>query len=172
MVVIKRTTNIIKWSIIYFFLFKKKDCSYKHATTQSDNTFVEIFNTLDMACDNRLLHVFTQTDDSKDNKVNQLMKVDIKIDLKDSSTQTEDQSKEYCESNVNKKGNDFEEKGKGWSTSKENGENEKSIADQVKEVAQSALRETGMVYVESARMYYDYKTGYYYNSVSNEFLHC
>lgn len=51
-----------------------------------------------------------------------------------------------------------------------NGETEKSIADQVKEVAQSALQNTGMVYVESAGMYYDYKTGYYYNSVSKTFF--
>lgn len=52
-----------------------------------------------------------------------------------------------------------------WST-QSNGDNEKSIAEQVKEAAQSALQDTGMVYVESAGMYYDYKTGYYYNSVS------
>lgn len=43
---------------------------------------------------------------------------------------------------------------------------EKSIAEQVKEAAQSALDQSGMVYVESVGMYYDYKTGYYYNSVS------
>lgn len=53
----------------------------------------------------------------------------------------------------------------GWNVA-ENGNTEKSIAEQVKEAAQSALQDTGMVYVESAGMYYDYKTGYYYNSVS------
>ncbi|CAH0724388.1 unnamed protein product, partial [Brenthis ino] len=52
-----------------------------------------------------------------------------------------------------------------------NGDNEKSIAEQVKEVAQSALQETGMVYVESAGMYYDYKTGYYYNSELGLYYH-
>lgn len=57
------------------------------------------------------------------------------------------------------------EKETAWST-QSNGDNEKSIAEQVKEAAQSALQDTGMVYVESAGMYYDYKTGYYYNSVS------
>lgn len=55
---------------------------------------------------------------------------------------------------------------KSWNV-QSNGDNEKSIAEQVKEVAQSTLQESGMVYVESAGMYYDYKTGYYYNSVSN-----
>lgn len=52
-----------------------------------------------------------------------------------------------------------------------NNEEGKSIADQVKEVAQSAMQQSGMVYVDSAGMYYDYKTGYYYNSVSNFLLY-
>ncbi|CAH2089469.1 unnamed protein product [Euphydryas editha] len=57
-----------------------------------------------------------------------------------------------------------------WST-QSNGDNEKSIAEQVKEAAQSALQDTGMVYVESAGMYYDYKTGYYYNSELGLYYH-
>ncbi|XP_023954362.2 angiogenic factor with G patch and FHA domains 1 isoform X2 [Bicyclus anynana] len=51
------------------------------------------------------------------------------------------------------------------------GDNIKSIADQVKEVAQSALQQSGMVYVETAGMYYDYKTGYYYNSELGLYYH-
>ncbi|XP_068620280.1 angiogenic factor with G patch and FHA domains 1-like isoform X5 [Battus philenor] len=58
-----------------------------------------------------------------------------------------------------------------WSVHKEEGDQEKSIADQVKEVAQSALEESGMVYVASAGMYYDYKTGYYYNSELGLYYH-
>nr|XP_026492670.1 angiogenic factor with G patch and FHA domains 1 isoform X1 [Vanessa tameamea] len=57
-----------------------------------------------------------------------------------------------------------------WST-QSNGNSEKSIAEQVKEVAQSALQDTGMVYVESAGMYYDYKTGYYYNTDLGLYYH-
>lgn len=59
------------------------------------------------------------------------------------------------------------EKNAGWNIDDNSGDNNKSIAEQVKEVAQNALQQTGMVYVESAGMYYDYKTGYYYNSVSS-----
>ncbi|XP_047536093.1 angiogenic factor with G patch and FHA domains 1 isoform X2 [Vanessa atalanta] len=57
-----------------------------------------------------------------------------------------------------------------WIT-QSNGKSEKSIAEQVKEVAQSALQDTGMVYVESAGMYYDYKTGYYYNTDLGLYYH-
>lgn len=59
---------------------------------------------------------------------------------------------------------------KSWNL-QSNGDNEKSIAEQVKEVAQSTLQESGMVYVESAGMYYDYKTGYYYNSELGLYYH-
>ncbi|XP_047523403.1 angiogenic factor with G patch and FHA domains 1 isoform X2 [Pieris napi] len=65
--------------------------------------------------------------------------------------------------NVNKEQNNL-----AWSI---NDNNEKTIADQVKEVAQSAMQESGMVYVESAGMYYDYKTGYYYNSELGLYYH-
>ncbi|CAK1584605.1 unnamed protein product [Parnassius mnemosyne] len=58
-----------------------------------------------------------------------------------------------------------------WNINKEGADKEKSIAEQVEEVAQSALRETGMVYVDSAGMYYDYKTGYYYNSELGLYYH-
>lgn len=40
-----------------------------------------------------------------------------------------------------------------------------SIADQVKEVAESALLQTGFVYEATSGMYYDYNTGYYYDTV-------
>ncbi|XP_020294319.1 angiogenic factor with G patch and FHA domains 1 isoform X2 [Pseudomyrmex gracilis] len=39
-----------------------------------------------------------------------------------------------------------------------------SIADQVKEVAESALLQTGFVYEATSGMYYDYNTGYYYDT--------
>ncbi|XP_075215869.1 angiogenic factor with G patch and FHA domains 1 isoform X2 [Lycorma delicatula] len=39
-----------------------------------------------------------------------------------------------------------------------------SIVDQVKEIAESAVRQTGFVYESSSGMYYDYNTGYYYNA--------
>ncbi|XP_038211526.1 angiogenic factor with G patch and FHA domains 1-like isoform X2 [Zerene cesonia] len=62
-----------------------------------------------------------------------------------------------------------ETKESGWDLTEADGQ--KSIADQVKEVAQSAMQESGMVYVESAGMYYDYKTGYYYNSELGLYYH-
>lgn len=41
----------------------------------------------------------------------------------------------------------------------------KSIADEVKEVAENALKHTSFVYEPTSGMYYDYSTGYYYNAV-------
>lgn len=41
-----------------------------------------------------------------------------------------------------------------------------SLAEQVKEAAQTAMQLTGFVYEETSGMYYDYSTGYYYNAVS------
>lgn len=41
--------------------------------------------------------------------------------------------------------------------------------DQVKEAAENALQQTGMVYEETSGMYYDYNTGYYYNAVGFTF---
>lgn len=43
----------------------------------------------------------------------------------------------------------------------------RSLADEVKKVAESAMQQTGFVYEETSGMYYDYNTGYYYNAVSN-----
>lgn len=40
-----------------------------------------------------------------------------------------------------------------------------SIVDQVKQVAESALLQTGFVYEKTSGMYYDYNTGYYYDTV-------
>ena len=40
-----------------------------------------------------------------------------------------------------------------------------NIIDQVKEVAESALLQTGFVYEQTSGMYYDYNTGYYYDTV-------
>ncbi|XP_011251924.1 angiogenic factor with G patch and FHA domains 1 isoform X1 [Camponotus floridanus] len=39
-----------------------------------------------------------------------------------------------------------------------------SIVDQVKQVAESALFQSGFVYEETSGMYYDYNTGYYYDT--------
>jgi hypothetical protein len=40
-----------------------------------------------------------------------------------------------------------------------------SIVDQVKEVAESVLLQSGFVYEQTSGMYYDYNTGYYYDTV-------
>lgn len=85
--------------------------------------------------------------------------------LSDVSTQTSKlQIKEDTKEKINSEEN-LESKLSEWKLQDEEDKG-KSIADQVKEAAQSALNENGMVFVESAGMYYDYKTGYYYNSVS------
>ncbi|KAL0108439.1 hypothetical protein PUN28_015173 [Cardiocondyla obscurior] len=39
-----------------------------------------------------------------------------------------------------------------------------SIVDQVKQVAESAVLQTGFVYEQTSGMYYDYNTGYYYDT--------
>ncbi|XP_078036717.1 angiogenic factor with G patch and FHA domains 1 [Augochlora pura] len=39
-----------------------------------------------------------------------------------------------------------------------------SIADQIKEAAESALLQTGFVYEETSGLYYDYNSGYYYDA--------
>lgn len=46
-----------------------------------------------------------------------------------------------------------------------NNDKSPSIVDQVKQVAESALLQTGFVYEETSGMYYDYNTGYYYDTV-------
>lgn len=46
-----------------------------------------------------------------------------------------------------------------------NNDKSSSIVDQVKQVAESALLQTGFVYEETSGMYYDYNTGYYYDTV-------
>ena len=55
-----------------------------------------------------------------------------------------------------------------WSKERTNKEVEEtwSLAEQVKEAAQTAMQLTGFVYEETSGMYYDYSTGYYYNAVS------
>jgi hypothetical protein len=55
-----------------------------------------------------------------------------------------------------------------WSTERTNEEVQGrwSLAEQVKEAAQTAMQLTGFVYEETSGMYYDYSTGYYYNAVS------
>lgn len=42
-----------------------------------------------------------------------------------------------------------------------------SLADQVREAAESVLQESGFVYQESIGLYYDRSTGYYYDQVSH-----
>ncbi|CAG5055661.1 unnamed protein product [Parnassius apollo] len=99
-------------------------------------------------------------------------KGEIKATVNDVYTQTEDI---LVSDKITKQESCF--KGKvnesepAWNINKEGVDKEKSIAEQVEEVAQSALRETGMVYVDSAGMYYDYKTGYYYNSELGLYYH-
>lgn len=44
-----------------------------------------------------------------------------------------------------------------------------SLIEQVKQVAESALLQTGFVYEETSGLYYDYNTGYYYDAVSYYF---
>lgn len=44
--------------------------------------------------------------------------------------------------------------------------NTTSLAEQVKEAAEQALKNTNFAYEETSGMYYDYSTGYYYNAVS------
>ncbi|XP_031765826.2 angiogenic factor with G patch and FHA domains 1 isoform X4 [Galleria mellonella] len=118
----------------------------------------------------------TQTDDltliSNINSTENTLEVDSKTSgklVKDLHTQTLDINTNS--DMINSKTAKLENEEKGWSIAEENGENDKSIADQVKEVAQSALQESGMVYVESAGMYYDYKTGYYYNPELGLYYH-
>lgn len=50
-----------------------------------------------------------------------------------------------------------------WDVS--NNDKSHSIVDQVKQVAESAVLQTGFVYDETSGMYYDYNTGYYYDTV-------
>ncbi|XP_059060911.1 angiogenic factor with G patch and FHA domains 1-like isoform X2 [Achroia grisella] len=113
-----------------------------------------------------LTQISTKTSDENILHVNSIDAV--RKPLKDSYTQTLD-SNASTEKMTHTIKLDNEEKG--WSIAEEKGESEKSIADQVKEVAQSALQESGMVYVETAGMYYDYKTGYYYNPELGLYYH-
>ena len=85
------------------------------------------------------------------------------VTTKDQTTQTEEANNTKQNTpKVVEKEDKTEDSGWNITDSKET----KSIAEQVAEVAQDALKESGMVYVESAGMYYDYKTGYYYSSVN------
>uniref|UniRef100_A0A1B6DKM8 Angiogenic factor with G patch and FHA domains 1 n=1 Tax=Clastoptera arizonana TaxID=38151 RepID=A0A1B6DKM8_9HEMI len=43
-------------------------------------------------------------------------------------------------------------------------ENSANITEQIKEVAENAMQQTGFVYEATSGMYYDYNTGYYYNA--------
>ncbi|CAK1552909.1 unnamed protein product [Leptosia nina] len=100
----------------------------------------------------------------------QLHKI-VNVEKHEKSTQT-DNAKTSEDNNESKTRNGIAniEDGSqpGWELE---GDNQKSIADQVAEVAQNAMQQSGMVYVESAGMYYDYKTGYYYNSELGLYYH-
>ncbi|XP_072942492.1 uncharacterized protein [Epargyreus clarus] len=116
--------------------------------------------------------VFTQTElalnEDKETRTEDLTNSEKdQLSIKDSSTQTETNEEKSPPKVTEAKST---ENPLGW-TKTENGEQEKSIAEQVKEVAQSAMQQSGMVYVESAGMYYDYKTGYYYNSELGLYYH-
>lgn len=82
---------------------------------------------------------------------------------KNRSTQTEELSNKIRNNTPPAMKLDKKDEDSGWNIN--DNKETKSIAEQVTEVAQDALKQSGMVYVESAGMYYDYKTGYYYNSV-------
>lgn len=49
-------------------------------------------------------------------------------------------------------------------------DNVKDIVDEVKEVAENALKQTCFAYEPTSGMYYDYNTGYYYDAVSYSFF--
>ncbi|XP_063894262.1 angiogenic factor with G patch and FHA domains 1 isoform X2 [Helicoverpa armigera] len=109
-------------------------------------------------------HLEASKDNVKTNEVPQSTK------CRNRSTQTTDETIDSKKVKNSKEGN-IEEKleDAGWNVN--DNKESKSIAEQVAEVAQDALKETGMVYVESAGMYYDYKTGYYYNSELGLYYH-
>lgn len=50
-----------------------------------------------------------------------------------------------------------------------NNKKSNSLIEQVKQVAESALLQTGFVYEETSGLYYDYNTGYYYDAVNYYF---
>lgn len=58
---------------------------------------------------------------------------------------------------------DLENSSQNWDIS--NNDESSSIVDQVKQVAESALLQSGFVYEQTSGMYYDYNTGYYYDAV-------
>lgn len=105
------------------------------------------------------------TDSSTQTEMDTIVSAGIEKGLENADKESSIHPKSIGDQNLSVEPNkqNSEKENTGWNI---NANDEKSIADQVKEVAQSALQQTGMVYVESAGMYYDYKTGYYYNSVS------
>ncbi|XP_077295160.1 uncharacterized protein LOC143917461 isoform X2 [Arctopsyche grandis] len=84
--------------------------------------------------------------------------ISFNITSSDASTQTESTSANEIDVNLS------------WKVS-DNVENSVSLADQVKEAAENALQQTGMVYEETSGMYYDYNTGYYYNAATGLYYH-
>lgn len=46
-----------------------------------------------------------------------------------------------------------------------NNDESNSITEQVKQIAESTLQQSGFVYEETSGLYYDYNTGYYYDAV-------
>ncbi|KPJ03949.1 Angiogenic factor with G patch and FHA domains 1 [Papilio xuthus] len=125
---------------------------------------------------NEVKSSFVQTDDATPEFIqgksdHTTLEIDNDKLLSDVSTQTSklqisDDNKKVLNSEEN-----IESKVSEWKLHDEEADKGKSIAEQVKEVAQSALNESGMVYVEAAGMYYDYKTGYYYNSELGLYYH-
>ncbi|XP_047997191.1 angiogenic factor with G patch and FHA domains 1 isoform X3 [Leguminivora glycinivorella] len=126
----------------------------------------------------------TQTENYNNQDLVEINKSDCKqidkIKHHNASTQTDNLQTDKLEPKTNENQNEKDNesvtessnvtvKNSGWSLNSE--ENEKSIADQVKEVAQSAMQQSGMVFVESAGMYYDYKTGYYYSADLGLYYH-
>lgn len=59
-------------------------------------------------------------------------------------------------------GNESKYSTQDWDIRNDNKPN--SLVEQVKQVAESALLQTGFVYEETSGLYYDYNTGYYYDA--------
>lgn len=87
----------------------------------------------------------------------------MKAEMKSASTQTDNLAEQP---NILNKGllkmNATDHRSKWMSPS--GAEGGRSLADEVKQVAESAMQQTGFVYEETSGMYYDYNTGYYYNA--------
>ncbi|XP_013162860.1 PREDICTED: angiogenic factor with G patch and FHA domains 1 isoform X2 [Papilio xuthus] len=152
-------------------ILKMRQCLRK-----KNSIITQLKKQLKLLMSNEVKSSFVQTDDATPEFIqgksdHTTLEIDNDKLLSDVSTQTSklqisDDNKKVLNSEEN-----IESKVSEWKLHDEEADKGKSIAEQVKEVAQSALNESGMVYVEAAGMYYDYKTGYYYNSELGLYYH-